>query len=173
MSDRRYVPVAEVARPHGVRGELRLRLWNPSSDLLLRRPPIRLRMPDGTTREASIKRARAANKGILVELAGVDDRDAAEALRGADVLVPRDVFPEASSGEFYVCDLEGAKAVLAATGEEIGRVTAVQSYPTCDALVIARGDGGTIEVPLVEAFVASVDVAGAVVQIVTLDGIEP
>jgi 16S rRNA processing protein RimM len=169
--NRRYVPVAEIARPHGVQGELRLRIYNPGSDLLLRRPAVRLRMPDGTEREASIRTARSANKAILVSLAGVADRDAAEALRGAEVLVSRDAFPLAEDGEFYACDLEGAKAVMASTGEEIGRVSGVQSYPTCDALVIDRGAGGSIEVPLVDAYVASVDVEGAVVQIVTLEGI--
>lgn len=168
---RRYVAVAEVARPHGVHGEVRLRLWNPSSDLLLRRPPIRLRLPDGVERDASIKSARAVNKAVLVTLAGLEDRDAAEALRGAEVLVPRDVFPPAEDGEFYACDLEGARAVMASSGEEIGRVSAVQSYPTCDALVIDRGASGTIEVPLVDAYIASVDVGRAVVELVTLEGL--
>lgn len=168
---RRYVPVAEVARPHGVHGELRLRLYNPSSDLLLRRPAIRLKLPNGETRDASIKAARAANKAVLVTFAGVEDRDAAEALRGAEVLVPRDVFPPAEDGEFYTCDLEGARVIMASTGEEIGRVSGVQSYPTCDALVIERAERDAIEVPLVDTYVASVDVAKGLVEITTLEGI--
>jgi 16S rRNA processing protein RimM len=154
-----------------VRGELRLRVYNPGSDLLLRRPPVQLRLPDGTAREASIKTARAANKGVLVTFVGVEDRDAAEALRGAELLAPRDVFPPAEEGEYYACDLEGARAVMASNGEEVGRVTGVQSYPTCDALVIDRGAAGSIEVPLVDAYVASVDVAAGIIEISTLEGL--
>jgi 16S rRNA processing protein RimM len=171
---RRYIPVAEVARPHGVQGQLRLRLYNPSSGFLLQRPAVKLRMPDGAERDVTIKSARSVNKGVLVTLSGVSDRDAAEALRGAEVLAPRDAFPPAEEGEFYACDLEGAKAVMAGSGEEIGRVSGVQSYPTCDALVIDRGAGKSVEVPLVDAYVGRIDVEGvegAVVEIVTLEGI--
>lgn len=167
---RRYVPVAEIARPHGVRGELRLQVYNLGSDLLLTRPPVQLRLPDGAMRDVKIRSARPVNKGILVELEGVTDRDAAEALRGAEVCVRRDLFPAEEEGEFYACDLEGARAVLA-SGEEVGRVTAVQSYPSCDVLVIDRGAGGSLEVPLVDAYVASVDPERAVVELVTIDGL--
>jgi 16S rRNA processing protein RimM len=167
---RRYIPVAEVSRPHGIRGELRLSVYNLGSDLLLRRPPVVLRMKDGAERDATITGARAVNKGVLVTLAGVDSRDAAEALRGAEVRVRRDLFPNPEEEEFYACDLEGARAVLP-SGEEVGRVTAVQSYPTCDVLLVDRGAAGTLEIPLVDAYVASVDPARAVVELVTIEGL--
>jgi|SRR6185503_9095635 len=168
---RRYVPVAEVARPHGVRGEIRLKVYNQDSDLLLRRPAVRLLLHDGRSRDAVITSARDVNKAILVTLAGVDDRDAVEALRGARVEVARDAFAPLGEGEFYACDLEGARAVLP-SGEEVGTVSGLASYPTCDVLVIQRAAGGaSIEVPLVEAYVASVDVERGVVELVTLDGL--
>jgi 16S rRNA processing protein RimM len=168
--ERRYVPVAEIARPHGVVGELRLKLYNEGSDLLARRPPIRLRLPDGAERDARIEGARPMNKGLLVRLAGVADRDAAEALRGALVCVPRDAFPPLDEGEFYACDLPGARVVTSA-GEEVGRVERLESYPTCDTLVVAREGGERLEIPLTEAFVASVDVERQTVEIVTLEGL--
>lgn len=167
---RRYVPVAQVGRPHGVRGELRLQVYNLGSDLLLARPPVKLRLADGSEREAKIRSARPVNKGILVELEGVADRDAAEALRGAEVCVRRDLFPAEEEGEFYACDLEGARAVLV-SGEDVGRVMAVESYPSCDVLVIDRGAAGRLEVPLVDAYVASVDPARALVELVTIEGL--
>jgi 16S rRNA processing protein RimM len=168
-----YIPVAEVARPHGVRGELRLKLYNPGSDLLSRRAGegrVRLRLPDGSERDVAILQARASNAALLVRLAGVDDRDAAEALRGAEVCVPREAFPALAEGEFYACDLEGARAVMR-SGEEIGTVEGIASYPTCDALVVDKGGGRTIEIPLLEAYVGSVDVERKVVEIVSLEGL--
>ena len=60
---------------------------------------------------------------------------------------------------------------MLASGEEVGRVTAVQSYPTCDVLVIDRGVAGSLEVPLVDAYVASVDPERALVELVTIEGL--
>jgi 16S rRNA processing protein RimM len=166
---RRWVPVAEVARPHGVRGEIRLKLYNEGSELLLRPRDVKLALPDGSERDARVKAARPASKALLVELAGVVDRDAVEALRQARICVPRDEFPALEPGEFYACDVEGAKVELG--GAEVGRVTALQSYPACDVLVVERGEGRPVEVPLTEAFVESVDVEAGLVKLVTLEGL--
>lgn len=162
--------MAEVTRAHGIRGEVRLRFYHEGSDLLARRPSMRLRLRDGTEREARLTSLRSANKAVLVQLAGVDDRNAAEALQGAILLVPRDEFPPLEEGEFYACDIEGARAVLT-SGEEIGRVEGIASYPTCDALVIDRGPAGKLEVPLLEAYVASVDAEAGVVRLSTIEGL--
>lgn len=166
-----WIPVAEVARPHGVKGELRLRVFNPSSDLLRKKPSIRLRMPDGKERDAALVTARAVPKAMLVELEGVDSRDAAEALRGALVCVRRDAFPPLEEGELYACDVEGATATLP-SGDAIGRVTSLISYPTCAALSIARSDGSTLEVPLTSTYVGRIEPGSGIVPILTLDGLE-
>jgi 16S rRNA processing protein RimM len=166
---RRWVPVAEVARPHGVRGELRLKLYNEGSELLLRPREVKLRLRDGEERESRVVAARPVSKALLVTLAGVADRDVAEALREARVCVPRDEFPPLADGEFYACDVEGARVVLGS--DEVGRVTALQSYPACDVLVIERASGGSVEVPLTDAFVASVDAGAGLVKLVTLEGL--
>jgi 16S rRNA processing protein RimM len=165
------IAVAEVARPHGVQGELRLKVYNPDSDLLAGRLRVKLRLPDGTERDADITTARDADKALLVRFAGVDDRDAAEALRGAEVCVPREEFPALEDGEFYACDVEGARAVLPG-GEEIGHVAGVATYPTCDVLLVERASGGRLEIPLLEPYVGKVDVAGGIVEILTIDGLE-
>ncbi len=169
--DTKLVALAEIARPHGIAGELRLKVYNLDSDLLRRRPPVIVRLPDGTTRDAVLTSVRDADKALLARLAGVDDRNAAEALRGAVLLVRRDALPPAEDGEFYACDLEGAQAVLV-SGEAVGRVAGLASYPTCDILVVERGDGKKLEVPLLDAYVRRVDVAEGVVELVTIDGLE-
>jgi 16S rRNA processing protein RimM len=170
MTAPRLVALAEVARPHGLAGELRLKVYNLDSDILLRRPPVVLRLPDAAVREVRITAARAVDKAVLVKLAGVDDRDAAEALRGAELCVPRASLPPPEEGEFYACDLEGAEAVLA--GEPVGRVLELRSYPTCDVLVVERPGGTSLEVPLLDAYVGRVDPERGVVELVTIEGLE-
>jgi len=170
LTSRRLIPVGEIARAHGIQGEVRLKVYHEGSDLLAHKPTLRLRLPDGEERSAKITSVRSANKALLARLAGVDDRNAAEALQGAVLLVPRDEFPPLEEGEFYACDVEGARAELE-SGEIIGRVTTLASYPSCDALVIDRGDLGKLEVPLTGDFVASVDADAGLVRLVTIEGL--
>ncbi len=170
LTTRRFVPVAEVARAHGIQGEVRLKLYQEGSDLLAQRPTLKLRLPDGEERAANVTSIRNANKAVLARIAGVTDRDAAEAIHGAVLLVPRDEFPPLEEGEFYACDIEGARAELP-SGEVVGRVLGLTSYPTCEVLVVEREDGSKIEVPLLDDFVASVDPDAAVVRLVTIDGL--
>jgi 16S rRNA processing protein RimM len=166
-----WVPLAEVARSHGVRGEVRLRLFNRDSDLLLDRDEVLVRFADGDEQVVSVDGARRANDAILMKLYTVDDRDRADELRGALVCVQRKDFPPLEEGEFYACDVEGARVVV--QDRELGRVRELRSYPTADVLVVEAADGGRPwEVPLVNAIVSSVDVAAGLVTLATADGLE-
>ncbi|MCS6901109.1 MAG: ribosome maturation factor RimM [Myxococcales bacterium] len=158
----RLIPLAEVARPHGVRGELRVKLYHRDSNLLQALSEVILRHPDGEENLVKIVRVQRANGAMLVHIEGCEDRTHAEELRGAQILVPREVFPPLEEGEFYVCDLMGAK-VIAPEGE-VGEVEGFLSYPTCDALVI-RTPVGRTELPLVDGLVDAIDVAGGVVRV--------
>ena len=166
----RLVPLAAVARPHGVRGELRLKLHNRDSDLLLGRREVVLRYPDGEERLVVMKSVRRANEAMLVQLEGCGDRDAADELRNAQVLVPRDAFPAPDEGEYYACDLVGLR-VVDAEGE-VGRVHEFVSYPTCDALLITA-PSGAFEVPLVDDIVDSIDLERGEVRIFARAALAP
>jgi len=175
LADDAWVPLAEIARPHGVRGELRLKLYNRDSDLLLDQDEVLIRFPDGEEQEVSVDGARRADDAILMKLHAVDGRDRAEELRGVVVCVRRGAFPPPEPGEFYACDVEGARVVVVEDGaeREVGRVTALKPYPTLDILEVAAADGGKPwEVPLVEAVVRDVDIAAGVVTLSTMVGVE-
>ena len=107
-----WVPLAVVARPHGVRGELRLKLYNEDSNLLLTQEEVLVKLADGESHEVSIDTARRANEAILLKLFSVDDRDRAEELRGAEICLKRGAFPALGDGEFYACDIQGARAEM-------------------------------------------------------------
>jgi 16S rRNA processing protein RimM len=171
-----WVPLAEVARPHGVRGELRLRLYNSDSDLLLELDEVLVRFPDGDEQEVSVDGARRADDAILMKLHSVDDRDRAEEMRGVTICARRGDFPALEEGEFYACDVEGARVVVD-DGEggtrDVGRVTALRVYPATQVLVVAPVDGGRAwEVPLVDSVVRDLDVEGGTVTLATMDGVE-
>ena len=166
-----WVPLAEVARPHGIKGELRLRLFNKTSDTLLGQDEVLVRLPDGEEHEVSVERARRADDAVLMKLFSVDDRDRAEELRGALICVRRRDFEDADDDEFYAIDVVGAEVRLA--GERIGAVAEIVTYPSIEVLLVHADDAkGDWEVPLTEMYIEKIDVAGKLVTLVSLDDIE-
>jgi 16S rRNA processing protein RimM len=167
-----WVPLAAVSRPHGIQGELRLKLFNQDSEVLLSQEEVLVRLSGGEEHEVSVDHARRAGDAILMKLYSVDDRDRAAELRGALVCARRASFPELEEGEFYVCDVLGARVVFP-SGEELGTVRELLNYPASDVLVVRAADGGKDwDVPLMAKFVQEVDVLAGVVRLVTLDGLE-
>jgi 16S rRNA processing protein RimM len=164
------VPIAEVARGHGLAGELRLRLYNPDSDLIERIESVDLALPDGTSRTVALRSVREGSGAVLATIEGVDDRSAADALRGAVLRVPREALGEPEPGEYFVCDLEQCQVLLG--GTPFGSVERVAHYPTCDALVVVRLDGSHLEVPMHEDYVAEVRLGERTVELRTIDGLE-
>jgi 16S rRNA processing protein RimM len=164
MADIRWVPLAEVARPHGVRGELRVKMYNSDSELLPSLSEVLVRRRDGAERTIRLQSVRGADTGyLLAKLEGVDDRDTAESFRGAELCVRRDAFPPLEEGEFYACDVVGAR--LYGPDGELGMVEDLASYPTADVL-IGRLSGGTrCEIPLVEDYIAEIDTAARQVRL--------
>jgi 16S rRNA processing protein RimM len=148
------VPIAVVARPHGVRGEVRVNRLNPESTLLYEVDSVVVRH-GGEDRTRQVEGARQGPKGVvLMRFAGVSGRENAEALRGAELLVPRAALPPTEEDEWYFVDLIGL-AAFDAEGGELGRVVDVLEYPTIDCLAVH--DGREVrEVPLAEPYLLEV-----------------
>lgn len=165
-----WIAVAEVVRPHGVRGELRVRLYNPDSEALMEPCQVQLRVPNGSSSLVQVYPRQASAGIVLIRMEGLNDRDAAEQLRGAVLHVQRSELPELQEGEFYINDVLGARAELV-DGSPVGTVVDFRSYPTTDVLVI-EGGGKQYEVPLLDDFVESVDTTAKRVVLKTVDELE-
>jgi 16S rRNA processing protein RimM len=96
-------------------------------------------------------------RGVIAKLAGVDEREAAAALKGAEVAVARASLPQAPAGEYYWADLQGLR-VINLQGEELGRVSHLLETGANDVLVV-RGERERL-IPFVAAYVVKVDLAG-------------
>jgi 16S rRNA processing protein RimM len=158
-----------IVRAHGVTGELEVRLDWAESDGLLRTKEVVLQSEQGTLEARAVRSSRRTPKGVLLLLEGIADRNAAEACRGSAVRIRRDVLPKLGEGEYYLCDLVGA-SVESAEGP-IGRVVEVQMYPSIDALVIEAEDGARFEQPLLDEWIARVDVAARRITLASRDGL--
>jgi 16S rRNA processing protein RimM len=148
--------VGTVARAHGLRGELRVRLFADESDTLLRVKRVWI---GGA--ERAVRGARPTNGAILLTIEGVADRDAAEALRGQPVEVARDAVPLAE-GEYLLADLPGCE-VFDQRGALVGKVVEVLGGP--QPILVIHGGGFERLLPAVPTFVRAVDAAARRVTI--------
>lgn len=146
------VEIGRVVKPHGIRGEVGVLLHHAESDLLERVQTVTLLTAQGESVSAEFERVARMGRGYRVKFRGVDDRTAAEGLRGARLSVPRDLLPPLEEGELYLADLVGAN-VTGPDGRDFGVVVAVQSYPSVDSAIIERPDGTQVEQPLVDEWV--------------------
>lgn len=151
------VLVGIAGAPHGVKGEVRVKSFTEDPlDLGAYGP---LETEDG--RRLEIESVRLGKEVVVVRLAGVRDRDAADALKGMRLYVPREKLPAPDDAdEFYHADLIGL-AVVARDGSPLGRIVAVPDFGAGPLLEIAPESGGaTVLLPFVKAHVPEIDLAG-------------
>ena len=136
------VPLAVVIGAHGIAGEVRLKLFTGDLASLKRHKSFN----DGKLTLASV---RANKDGAIARIAEVTDRNAAEALRGTELTVPRSALPALEADEYYHVDLIGRSCVTP-DGAALGKVIAVEDYGAGDLIEIDLIEGKTLMVPVAE-----------------------
>lgn len=140
-ADERRVTLAAVAGAHGIKGEVRLKLFGDSAESLAHHAEL---FVGGVERR--LLAIRGDNKGAVARFEGVDDRTAAEGLRGSLVEVDRDALPPLGEGEYYHADLIGMPCVDG-DGAAIGQVVAVGNFGAGDLLEVETADGRRSLIP--------------------------
>src|SRR5438128_177547 len=126
----RRIALAAVAGAHGVKGELRLKLFSDSIESLSTHEKLYV---GGAERR--LLTIRESGKMPVARFEGIADRSAAEALRGSLVEVDRSALPPLEEGEYYHADLIGLQA-LDRDGQPVGVVAAIENYGAGDLLEI-------------------------------------
>jgi 16S rRNA processing protein RimM len=111
--------------------------------------------PENVT-DAVIESVESRNKTVVCYFKGVNDRTAAESLRGLNIYITQDRLPTLGNDEYYHFELEGM-SVLYENGEQVGVVEAVFNYPSTDALEVRLTDLSRITLPLIPDCVVRVD----------------
>jgi 16S rRNA processing protein RimM len=131
-SDDRPVTLAAIAGAHGVRGEVRLKLFGEGADSLSAYKQFHV-----GDRLLTLRSIRPANQGAVAQFAEIKDRSGAEAMRGTLLTVPRSALPPLGEGEYYHHDLIGL-ACVSTDGVALGHVVAVDNFGAGDLLEIER-----------------------------------
>jgi 16S rRNA processing protein RimM len=135
------VALAAIAGAHGVKGELRLKLFSDSVESLARQSRVFV-----GGRELALRDVKVGGKTAIARIEGVSDRTAAEALRGQLVEIDRADLPPLEEGEYYHADLIGLPCVDEA-GNSLGTVAAVENFGAGDLLEVERPDGKRSLIP--------------------------
>ncbi|WP_415209160.1 ribosome maturation factor RimM [Rudaea sp.] len=150
--------LGKIVGLYGVEGWVKLESYSEPRTQIFKYSPWFVGIADSAVEYANVK-GRAQGKGIVAHLHGVDGRDAAGALIGAEIRIPRSALPKPKRGEYYWADLEGL-GVFNLQGVAFGKVSHLFSTGANDVLVVRDGNRERL-VPFVpDEFVKKVDVDG-------------
>jgi len=152
----RDVLLAAVIGAQGLKGAVKVKLFTETPDALPSYGPLR----DRHGKVYQITAFRAAKPGeAVISFSGIDDRNAAEALRGIELFVDRAALPATADEEFYHADLIGLDA-HDSEGRILGKVAAIHNFGAGDVIEILRSDGDNVLLAFTRETVPTIDIAG-------------
>ena len=155
------VCVGTVSGPKGLDGSLRIRSYTTQPEDITSYGPV----SDKTGKILyDIHILQSTKKGLVVKISGIEDRDAAEAIKGLDLYVSRGSLPELDEGEFYFSDLIGLDAVNL-NGSLIGKVKSVDNFGAGNVMELEMRDGNFRRLPFSLDVVPVVDIAGGLIVV--------
>ena len=113
--------------------------------------------------EATVAEGQRHGKGVIARIEGIDNRDDAAMLIGADIGVPRDELPDTEPGRYYWSDLEGLR-VVRRDGTELGRVAYLLETGANDVMVV-KGEREVLIPFVMETVVIGVDLAKGSIEV--------
>jgi 16S rRNA processing protein RimM len=162
-----YLIVGQIVKPHGVRGELAMKVITEYPERLSEMDTLYL----GESHEPyTLKTARPHRGNLLVAFEEVPDRNAAESLRSLMVYVHMDDAIPLEDGEYYLFQLEGIR-VITEDGVPLGNLTGFIETGANDVYEITNEDGKTILIPAISQVILNVDLEDRVMTVHLLEGL--
>lgn len=176
------IEVGRILDAWGVKGWVKILPHSTDPEALFAAKSWYLQAPDAKFRPGftlfsgtvtlSVDEAKVHSDSVVAKFLGLDDRNAAEALRGARIFLPRSSFPAASKDEYYWVDLIGLK-VVNREGVDLGLVRDLMATGPHSVLCVEytaqQEDGGSATaermIPFVSVYVDTVDIAGKCITV--------
>lgn len=157
-----YVEAGRIVNTHGVSGELKIEVWLESPELL---KGFRRLYLNGE--EKKLLSARVHKQFVIARLEGVDDLNAAMALKGRTVEILR-ADAHLKDGEFFVQDILGF-TVMDEEGREVGKLVDAEETPA-SMLYVVRGEREHL-IPAVKEFILGIDAATETIRVHMIEGL--
>ncbi len=160
------VAVGKITKAHGLRGEVVVLVFSDNPDRFVSGASVFLE--DG--RELAIQVVRPNGGRLLVSFEGIEERTAAERLRGLTLVVPRSMLPALPEGEYWPHQLIGCE-VITESGRSLGAIQDVIANPANDLWAAIDEQGVETLIPAIREFVLGVDIEGRRVLVRDLVGL--
>ncbi len=156
MTEDKRILIAEITTAHGIKGFVKVRSYAEDENLL--EEPL----ADESGKVFSLRLKNALKGDWVAQIEGVNDRNAAETLRGTKLYINRAALPDTDEGEYYIEDLKGLR-ILDESGKEIGTLTGVENFGAGDLLDIKPMSGQSFYLPFTKD--VQVDLKGRTITI--------
>lgn len=161
MEKKQYIEAGRIVNTHGIAGEVKIEVWLDSAQFMKRFRTLYL---GGTA--VAVQSARVHKDFLIVKLEGVDDVNAAMALKGRDVYIDRRD-ARLPKGAYFVADILGASVVDEA-GSAVGTLVDVMETPASNIYVV-KGETEHL-IPAVPEFILSTDAENGVITVHLIEG---
>ena len=144
MNDNACIVIGKIVAPHGVRGDIRIKPLSDNPDNILKLTCLTL----SNNQTIKVSNSRWHKKLILTKPEGIDDMDAAEKLRGLDIIMSKSDLPKLPEGRYYVFELIGLP-IFDEDGNPLGTLSDVITTGAADVYVIHQEGVEDIYLPAV------------------------
>jgi len=162
-----YLLVGRIVRPHGVRGEVLMRVITDYPEHLFGVETLYLGDRHTPYRVRSV---RSHNHGLLITFDVLGDRSDAEAMRATDVFIHITDAVPLEQGEYYLFELEGI-SVVSEDGQPVGRLTGFLETGANDVYIVTTTGGTELLLPVIPSVILDVNIAERVMTVHLLDGL--
>ena len=169
MAEPTEVAVARLLGPHGLGGEIEAKVLTDRPDRLVPGSTFHVSSHPLGVAEITIQGVRSKKHVLLLRLLGVDDRNAAEAFRGALLTMATRNLPPLQQGSYYHHELLGMR-VCTTGGRDLGRIEEIIETGANDVYVVRDGESEAL-IPAIRSVVVDVDKAGGLMSIDPLPGL--
>ena len=160
--ERKRIVIGKVGGPFGVKGWIKLLSWTEPREEIAEYTPWQIGR-GGEWKDWKVAEFRLHGKGLAARLVGLDDRDKAAELLGADIAVWRDQLGEPEPGRYYWADLVGLE-VKSLEGSSFGRVDGLMATGANDVLVV-KGERERLIPYIQEQVIKSVDLDAGIITV--------
>ena len=161
-----YIDLAVIVKPHGLDGEVWVDLDTDFPERLLELRDLQIVGPGGA-RAATVEYVKGITGGrCIVKLEGVDDRDAAEGVRGQVLRTSRETLPPPPDGMYYDFQIIGLR-VVTTNGHAVGRISDILRTGAID---VSETDTGVL-IPAIEAIIKEIDLEQEQMLIEPMEGL--
>ena len=159
-----YIPVGQIVNAHGIKGEVKLNPMGFDPEFVADFDILYI-----GGKRTEVKSARVHKSVVLLTIPGVNDMDAALALKGKTVTIRRDDV-EVPEGYYFDEEIEGMTVVDCATDAVIGKVRRVLTYPA-HKIYEVKGDREYLIPAVPEVFIESVDLDSEIIRVHLMKGL--